>query len=166
MVIFSSYMKNIIFLALFLSLIGSSARANEVVVIDADFWVSPRYGESVVAYEPLAQLLRRLIAEPQARLLLERPAGEWGELWGQELRAWLISLGLSGDRIDFGESGGERVRLSLLLPGAGEEAGEPLAGPDPAAQPDGLEEVAGERPDQGVSSNTVVQDETVVQEQE
>ena len=179
MVIFSSYMKNIIFLVLVLS--AFSVRADDsVAVVEADFWVSPRYGESVVRYEPLALLMRRLVAEPEARLLVSVPEGEWGELWGQELQAWLVSLGLERSRIDFDhvEDGrtAELVSVSLLLP-------KPLARDDGAAPAPApvvpiqkgtsstgeieaevaAEEVAGQS---APPSDIAAQDEIVVQEQE
>ena len=153
-------MKNIIFLILFL--FGSVAQAEGTVVVEADFWASPRHGETVVAYEPLAQLMRRVATEPQSRLQLNRPEGEWGELWEQELRAWLISFGLSGDRIDFGRSDAALVTIELQLPKGEEQEGVArMLGVDPVAD----DEVAIEAPLEPVSA-VAEQGETVSQEQE
>lgn len=68
--------------------------------VSAELWASPRHGETVVRFEAVNQAVQRLLAQPQSHLLIRHPEGEMGELLGQELQAWLVSLGLVSTRIE------------------------------------------------------------------
>lgn len=68
-------------------------------MVDLDFWMMPRDAGSVLQQPAIAQAVRELLADPDAYLEIGYPAGEMGELWGQELQAWLVALGVVSDRI-------------------------------------------------------------------
>lgn len=93
---------------------------NLVAVVGAEVWALPRTAEVIAQNKAIAGVVRQLLDEPEQRLLLRYPEGEWGELWGMELQAWLVSLGVRSDRIilvqDYDD--GEAVALSLVLPDA------------------------------------------------
>jgi len=89
----------VILLALLLAPV-THAVERQVAVVDAEFWASPRNGEVVLKYEPIAGAVRLLIADPEAYLILFHPESEFGELWGLELQAWLVSLGIVSDRLE------------------------------------------------------------------
>ncbi len=134
------------------------------VVLGPMFWASPRSAEIVVANEPLAQLVRALGREPEAQLRLSYPSGEWGELWGQELKAWLIALGVSADRLELVavEKMDEGVGVELIVPAAVEETGAaPVAEPvSVAPQVDEAEPRAGD------ASMPAAEEDVIKQEQE
>jgi hypothetical protein len=69
--------------------------------IDAEFWAAPRSGQTVVAEPALRAAVATLLArEPDSRLQIRYPGGETGQLWAQELSAWLIALGIPSTRIE------------------------------------------------------------------
>jgi hypothetical protein len=94
-------MKAIIF---FVSvMLTSLAAAAEPVaaVVGAEFWMNPRHGETLIKLESLRKVVRTYFdAEGDAKLRISHPASESGELWGGEMQAWLVSLGIASDRIE------------------------------------------------------------------
>ena len=67
--------------------------------IGAEQWARPRSGERVVAYEALQKLVRLLDQHAAAVVNIRYAGGDDGQLWAEELRGWLVALGLPGDRI-------------------------------------------------------------------
>jgi len=163
-VIFSNDMKSIILIiSTLLSLPAWAGVAGETALGPA-FWATPRSAESVAANEPLAQLVRALGRDPEAQLRLSYPSGEWGELWGQELKAWLIALGVSVDRLELTAVGemDEGVSVELIVPAAVEETGAAAVAEAVTVAPEADEA----EPRAGDSSMPAVEDDVVEQEQE
>ena len=67
--------------------------------LSADVWASPRSGLSVRNMVGVAEAVKRLNSTDSAQLQVHFPQGENGSLWADELRAWLVSLGLESSRI-------------------------------------------------------------------
>jgi hypothetical protein len=86
--------------ATILLLVAGAAGAASARVISAEEWARPRDGESLTHLEPLAAAVRDLMAADGSRLLIRYPGGEEGVLWAQELRAWLVALGVASSRIE------------------------------------------------------------------
>ncbi|MDH3670163.1 MAG: hypothetical protein OES46_03255 [Gammaproteobacteria bacterium] len=80
----------------------------ESVMITADQWASPRSGESITRFERLNKLVQALDQSPDNQILIRYAEGETGTLWAEELRSWLVSLGIPSGRIvlnaDLGQS--------------------------------------------------------------
>lgn len=70
-----------------------------VFVLGAESWASPRHGESVLQMTPVAQAVTVWLAKPQGSITISYPQGDEGGLWAEELRSWLISLGIASDHI-------------------------------------------------------------------
>jgi hypothetical protein len=106
----------------------SFAAEQFIAEVGAEFWASPRNGEAIIHYEPIAIVVDKLLVEPDAYLILRHPEGESGELWGVELQAWLVSLGLVSDRIELqpGYEGIDGVGLYIESPDIDVEVAEPL----------------------------------------
>jgi len=115
------------FFILFLCLMPVSYAAEEsVVLLDAEFWFMPRHGDVVAEHYGVRKAVNKLIANPDAYLALRYPDNETGELWGQELQAWLVSLGVVSDRIEL-QSGYEQIEgVALVVVTSDDEAAEPL----------------------------------------
>ena len=77
----------------------SKVGASEVVQVTADEWARPRHGEWVVQMASLKQVVETLDSESGV-IMIRYPGGEEGTLWAQELVAWLVSLGVSSERIE------------------------------------------------------------------
>lgn len=80
--------------------------ADAPLYVTAAQWAQPRSGAMVSRLPALATAMHRLKAGQ--RLQLYYPGGDEGSLWANELRAWLVALGLSSRRIE-------------LLPGSSRE---------------------------------------------
>ena len=106
-------MKHVCLLTLLLIATAVTA-ADGPWVIDAEFWAAPRSGETVVTEPVLRTAIDTLMfREESSRLLIRYPGGETGQLWAQELRAWLIALGIPSSRIET-QPGGPRDDQLLL----------------------------------------------------
>ena len=87
-------------LALFIMLISASASASQSVeVITADEWARPRSGASLVQMPALKRTVRDYLQKQSdtrggQRILIRHPRGEEGVLWAEELRGWLVALGV------------------------------------------------------------------------
>ncbi|QKT03092.1 hypothetical protein HUS23_04355 [Ectothiorhodospiraceae bacterium 2226] len=88
--------------------------------ISAEAWAMPRHGERVLQLPAVAAALEAAAAQPDARLTVRYPGGEAGTLWAQELRGWLIALGLDSDRVELVPGAPRRDVVELeLRPAAG-----------------------------------------------
>lgn len=87
--------------------------------LDAATWGSARSAETVSRMPPLPEVMSALQAQPRARLTLYHPGGDAGSQWAQELRDWLVSLGLSRQRIELipGNPRGDSITIKLSRSG-------------------------------------------------
>ena len=101
----------------------SASATDSTRMVDLDFWMMPRDAGSVLRQAAIAQSVRELLSDPDAYLEIAYPAGEMGELWGQELQAWLVALGVVSDRIELKASSGpvEGIGLHVVHPTAAQE---------------------------------------------
>lgn len=96
----------------------SAAVAAPAWTLDAETWAAPRQAESLLAMPPLAAAVRALLAAPEGRLVVAHPATEEGALWANELRDWLVSLGIESDRIQLQTATSSPSRISLSVSSA------------------------------------------------
>ena len=108
-------MKPYLFFMLILFVSVIQAAEEMVAELGAEFWFTPRHGDVLVAHEVVRAAVKKLIAEPEAYLLLRHPETESGELWGQELQAWLISLGLVADRMELQPAPEQLESVTLIV---------------------------------------------------
>jgi hypothetical protein len=94
-----------LFAVLFMLLMPVAAGA-EVYAVPAQFWLSPRSGEIVRAEPMVAQAVQRFLVRPRARLVLHHAREDESMAHAEELRGWLIALGLEAQRIELAETGG------------------------------------------------------------
>ncbi len=95
----------------------------------AEFWFSPRHGDVIAQKPALRELVQSLLTMPEAYLRVTYPEGESGELWGQEMQAWLVALGIGSDRIELQPSTEllESVTVSLATDSVSEEHADQLS---------------------------------------
>lgn len=71
--------------------------------ITADQWASPRSGERVARLPGLEQTIAAF--DPaSAQIVIHYAPGESGTLWAEELRSWLVALGIPSVRISLRSS--------------------------------------------------------------
>lgn len=74
------------------------AEGPDVWTLRADAWAGPRRGEELVRNPLLKQVVERL--GEQGRLRIQHAPDEESALWAQELKSWLIALGIPSSRIE------------------------------------------------------------------
>lgn len=85
--------------------------------VAAGDWARPRSGERIRAMEPVAAAVRAWSRHAGGgRIVIYYPGGEPGELWANELRSWLVALGVPGHAVDL-VAGAPARRLRLELDG-------------------------------------------------
>lgn len=83
-----------------LMLLPLAVAASGEYTLSADDWARPRDGAALVKMAPLAEAVRELARRPGSDLVIGYPGGEDGTVWAQELRGWLVALGVPSRRIE------------------------------------------------------------------
>lgn len=94
------------------------APADQVYTLDASLWARPRSGEAVTGLAPVREAVQALINRPGSRLAIRYPGGEEGGLWAQELRDWLVALGVEPELLLMqpGLGHDDRIELHVVKP--------------------------------------------------
>ena len=110
---------------------GSSAESVEVIT--ADQWARPRSGESLVQMPALKRTVRDYLGQiagrddeqggsrntrRDQRIRIRHPRGEEGVLWAEELRGWLIALGIPSTDIAMSPDSTRVDAIELAVTGA------------------------------------------------
>lgn len=101
-------------LALLLS--APLAAAAEAYSVPAQFWLDARSGARVLAEPAVSQAVQRFLDRPGAKLVLRHARGDESTANAEELRGWLIALGVDAGRVELAESGGvdRTVTIEIL----------------------------------------------------
>ena len=117
-------------LPLLIMLICTAAySAESVEIITADQWARPRSGDSLVQMPALKRTVRNYLgpsdgqsgghdAQRGQRILIRHPRGEEGVLWAEELRGWLIALGIPSTDIATSPESTRVDAIELAVTGA------------------------------------------------
>ena len=92
------------FLPLMAMLAFSCDVAAERISIPAQLWLDARSGESIAANPVIAGAVRRMIDRPQATLAIYHTRDDESLVRAEELRGWLISLGVDASRLSLSET--------------------------------------------------------------
>ncbi len=87
--------------------------------ITAEEWAAPRSGQAIAGNPVLADLIRDLLRSPARHVVIRYPGGEEGVLWAEELRGWLVALGIASSGIDLIPGGPDPEAIELRLSSAG-----------------------------------------------
>jgi hypothetical protein len=90
-------------LALMLAAFPLGAAA-ERYPLPAQFWLNARSGASLAAEPALAQAVQRFIELPRASLVIHHTREDESLAQAEELRGWLIALGLEAGRVSLAET--------------------------------------------------------------
>ena len=69
------------------------------IKLHAETWDVPRHGEVLLNIPELSTIVRQWMENTQQNIELRYPGGEEGELWVEELKGWLVSLGVPSNVI-------------------------------------------------------------------
>ena len=86
----------VILLILFMANVSAYAQS---WALSADLWASPRSAERVSKMPVIRTMVQAWQKQPQQTLDIFYPGGEEGIIWANELKDWLIALGIPGAKI-------------------------------------------------------------------
>ena len=104
-----------------------------MALITADAWARPRSAQSLVQMPALKRTVRDYLGQSSGRhagqngghsdrrgqrILIRQPRGEEGVLWAEELRSWLIALGISSTDIAVSPESTRIDAIELAVTGA------------------------------------------------
>lgn len=67
--------------------------------LSAHAWGNPQSSKDILKIQPLNAIMRKLTNAPQAKLNVLYHGDDKGTQWANNIRRWLISLGLKSERI-------------------------------------------------------------------
>ena len=85
--------------------------------LSSEQWSVPRSVGSILNMQAISLSMQAIQQNENASLVIHHPGGDEGSLWALELRAWLISLGLSASKISLtpGSSDTEQLDLEIVI---------------------------------------------------
>ncbi len=100
---------------LLLLMLALNVPAAETVVITSAEWARPRSGATLARMPGLVEVASGLLVARDGRILVRYPGGEEGVLWAEELRGWLVALGIASTQIELvpGTSRPDIIELEL-----------------------------------------------------
>jgi hypothetical protein len=103
-------------ISIILMLFSLSSVACAFEVLSANEWAIPKQADTILAMPAINKSMQIIQNTPSNRLRIRYPGGDEGTLWANELRSWLIALGLSSERIDVvpGSSTSSTIELEVL----------------------------------------------------
>ncbi|MFK5913286.1 MAG: hypothetical protein QM484_02850 [Woeseiaceae bacterium] len=87
-------------LFLFIFFISKISVAANVELIQANDWLIPKSSVTLLTMPAVSVVMEQLQKDSNAKLQVKYPGGDEGTLWANELRSWLVALGLSSTRIE------------------------------------------------------------------
>lgn len=92
--------------------------------LEADDWARPRSGEAVRQMPGLREATREWMSSSGAVLTIRYAGGDDGTLWAEEVRDWLVALGIASSALRVEPGGSDEGRLELVVT-SGAAAGRP-----------------------------------------
>jgi len=95
---------------------ASNIYAAEVESLHINEWSVPKQANTILAMPAIHKSMQKLHKNVNSSLKLKYPGGDEGTLWVNELRSWLIALGLSSKRIELvpGSAISTTIELEVL----------------------------------------------------
>ena len=91
---------NKLILSIFLLVVSPLSFADGVELLHANEWSVPKKTTTILAMPSIQKSMDKLKNNVTSVLKIKYPGGDEGTLWANELRSWLVALGLSSKRID------------------------------------------------------------------
>jgi len=83
-----------------LLLLTNNAFAAKSELLHANEWSVPKKATTLLAMPAINKVMKKLLKNVNSSLAIKYPGGDEGTLWANELRSWLVALGLSSKRIE------------------------------------------------------------------
>ena len=87
------------FLLLLCLSLSSVGLAQPIGSITAEQWSRPRHGEGLVDMPGLQATIVAYLQQPNEQIAIHHPVEEDGLFWAEELKGWMIALGVKSTSI-------------------------------------------------------------------
>ena len=84
-------------------------------VISHEEWARPKRVETLLQMAAVKNVLSEFDKSPASQLLIVYPGGDEGTLWAHDIKAWLVSLGISSQQIELRPGSGEFSSVELRV---------------------------------------------------
>lgn len=84
-------------------------------VLSQQQWSIPKNMQSILNMPALRLLMSKLMDDEKQSLIIRYPGGEVGVFWASELKAWLVSSGVSSERIELQTGSLKSEELHLFV---------------------------------------------------
>lgn len=91
----------------------ANAFAADVELLHANEWSVPKQTSTLLEMPAINKSMKKLQKNANSLLKIKYPGGDEGTLWVNELRSWLVALGLSSSRIELVQ--GSAISTSIEL---------------------------------------------------
>jgi len=98
-----------------ISFFAATAVFADGYLISHEEWARPKRAETVLQMDAVKKVLAAFDKSPDSQLLILYPGGDEGTLWAHDLKAWLVSLGLSSRRIELRPGSSESTAIELQV---------------------------------------------------
>lgn len=105
-------MKTFIFSIVMLFFATNVIAAN-IELLHANEWSVPKKTSTLLAMPAIYKSMRKLHNDSKSILKIKYPGGDEGTLWVNELRSWLVALGLSSNRIELAQGSAISTTIEL-----------------------------------------------------
>ena len=78
----------------------TNAFAADVELLHANEWSVPKQTSTLLEMSAINKSMQKLQQNADSILRIKYPGGDEGTLWVNELRSWLVALGLASSRIE------------------------------------------------------------------
>lgn len=109
-------LKHVILLSWMIFFTPLAAADTRSLQLKAETWELSRHGEKLIKNAELSALVQTWSEQSHARLEIRYPGGEEGELWSEELKSWLVSLGVPSAAIQSlpGSEAADIINIHLI----------------------------------------------------
>ena len=92
------------------------ALAAQFFAVPPELWDRPRSARAVLEQPAIRQAVNAHLAQPAMSLVIHHAAGQESTLQAEELRAWLVALAVSPERVRLsgGLKSGEPLKIELM----------------------------------------------------
>jgi len=88
---------------------------DESFVLHAETWDKQRHGEVILKVPVLSSVIEKWSDNPLQQIELRYPGGEEGELWVEELKDWLVSLGVPSKALQLSPGSNAQDIINIVL---------------------------------------------------
>lgn len=106
----SMFRATLIFVLILPALAGA-----EGISLSLDQWKQMDRGQKVIELAPLKKLMQAVESAPDSSISIRYPGGDQGMAWVEQLRDWLVSLGVASSRMILEPGSGEADVILLQL---------------------------------------------------